>query len=208
MRLFRSLIPPSPVSSPGLAGIFLPIAGWGEREFDLAQCRRAPTLRTIIMFGPRGAPPRNRCRDRLLSGQDQPFNAGIQFFIAGSAPRFLGERSLTVSIAPPEPLSEVAFVLDYIQLAFQNEGFNFYNDIEVRRGTDRFVKGLPGFCDVLVGLMGLRVHQAVACESQLRMAFDDGTILRTLPLASTQSWPEAWQFNSPGRPVVVGRNFG
>ncbi len=45
-------------------------------------------------------------------------------------------------LKPSEPLSQVVFVHDYLQLIFQDEGFNIYNLSEFERGTDPPAGGL------------------------------------------------------------------
>jgi len=64
------------------------------------------------------------------------------------------------NLKPSEPLSQVVFIHDYLQLIFQDEGFNIYNLAEVERHGVKVSQGQPGFCDAVVSLIGQRVVAA------------------------------------------------
>ena len=48
-----------------------------------------------------------------------------------------------------EPLSQVVFVHDYIQLAFQDTYFSLYNQVTVIRHDNLLTRNDLGFCDEL-----------------------------------------------------------
>lgn len=105
-------------------------------------------------------------------------------------------------IHPTEPLSQVVFVHDYLQLVFQDACFSIYNVAELRQGNSSLSQGQPCFCDGLVSLIGQPLTSASANPS-LSLTFQNGTVLI---VAQSGQGPEAWQYNSPGEPIVVEKN--
>ncbi|MFA6094970.1 MAG: hypothetical protein WC757_03750 [Candidatus Paceibacterota bacterium] len=105
-------------------------------------------------------------------------------------------------ILPIEPLSQVVFIHDYLQLVFQNACFSIYNAVELRQGNISLSQGQPGFCDGLVSLIGQPLTSASASPS-LSLTFQSGTVL---VLAQSGQNSEAWQYNSFGWPIVVEQN--
>jgi len=105
-------------------------------------------------------------------------------------------------ILPTEPLSQVVFIHDYLQLVFQGACFSIYNAAELRQGNNSLSQGKPGFCDGLVSLIGQPLTSASASPSLL-LTFQSGTVL---VVAKSGQGPEAWQYNSFGEPVVVEQN--
>lgn len=106
------------------------------------------------------------------------------------------------NILPTEPLSEVVFIHDYLQLVFQDACFSIYNAIELRQGNSSLSQGQSGFCDGLVGLIGQPLKAASANPS-LSLTFQNGTVLA---VAQSGHSPEAWQYNSLGQPIVAVQN--
>jgi hypothetical protein len=114
---------------------------------------------------------------------------------------------LNVDMAPTEPLTQVCFVHNYVQLVFQDDCFSLFNDIEIRSESSSFIKGQPGFRDELVQLIGQYVTKATGDGGYcLAIVFENGAVLRTLQLTEDQRWPESWQFNRPPNVIVVGQN--
>lgn len=112
-----------------------------------------------------------------------------------------------LDIVLAEPLSSVVFNVDYIQLRFQDDGLSLYNDVEWQHNGVCLVKGAAGFCDALVGLIRQRAMSVLAEDTGLlTLAFENGALLRTLPLRESQHWPEAWQLNRLPDVIVVGQN--
>lgn len=108
------------------------------------------------------------------------------------------------NLLPADPLSQVVFVHNYLQLVFQNSGFSIYNAATLLSNGVAVERGQSGFCDKLVGLIGQPLLGVVAPDdSSLILTFQDGSVLS---VASVGSGPEAWQFNSISGPVVVAQN--
>ena len=107
-------------------------------------------------------------------------------------------------VVPSEPLTQVTFVHDYIQLVFQDEGFSLHNAVEVEAAGSRLAQGADGFADSLVRLVGFRVVSASECEfGPLQLCFEGGTKV-------TVTWkgagPEAFEFSQGGIVTMVGQN--
>jgi len=64
------------------------------------------------------------------------------------------------NLKPVEPLSQVVFIHDYLQLIFQDERFNIYNLAQVDLQGKKLTQGQSGFCDAVVSLIGQRVTAA------------------------------------------------
>jgi hypothetical protein len=105
-------------------------------------------------------------------------------------------------ILPIDPLSQVVFIHDYLQLVFQDACFSIYNSSELSLGGVSVLFGQPGFCDGLVSLIG-QALKSVSGSPSLTLSFQSGAIL---VVAQSGSGPEAWQFNSVGGPIVVEQN--
>lgn len=105
-------------------------------------------------------------------------------------------------ILPTEPLSQVVFVHDYIQLVFQDACFSIYNIAELQLAETTLLQGQPGFCDALVGLIGLPLI-SVSSGPMLSLSFQGGVMF---VVTEGSSGPEAWQYNSPGFSSVVEQN--
>jgi hypothetical protein len=104
---------------------------------------------------------------------------------------------------PKEPVSQVVFVEDYLQLVFREERFSFFDVVEIASEQRVLPRGQPGFCDALVELIGERAASvAVDDDGELTVMFDSGSALRARP-GPSGAGPEAWQFNGPdGRTIV------
>lgn len=103
---------------------------------------------------------------------------------------------------PTEPLSQVVFVHDYIQLVFQDACFSIYNTVELRQGETVTLQGCPGFCDGLVNLIGQSLISA-SVEPPLSLEFQSGLVL---VVQQPGDGPEAWQYSSSTGSIVVEQN--
>jgi hypothetical protein len=104
---------------------------------------------------------------------------------------------------PKEPVSQVVFVEDYLQLVFHEERFSFYDVVEVVSDQRVLARGQPNFCDALVNLIGERAASvAVDDAGELTVMFDSGFAVRARSGLSGVS-PEAWQFNGPDGKIIV-----
>lgn len=111
------------------------------------------------------------------------------------------------NLKPAEPLSQVVFIHDYLQLVFQDEGFNIYNLAELELRGVKVTQGQPGFCDAVVSLIGQRVTAASHSDAYaLRLSFEEGAqfVVRSDEAAITG--PEAFEFNGKNQPPVVEQN--
>lgn len=106
------------------------------------------------------------------------------------------------NILPTEPLSQVVFVHDYIQLVFQDACFSIYNAAELRLDGFLILQGQSGFCDRLVNLIGQSLLYVLA-EPVLSLTFQGGAVLVVTQFGDG---PEAWQYNSANGPIVVEQN--
>jgi hypothetical protein len=107
-------------------------------------------------------------------------------------------------LLPADPMSQVVFVHDYLQLVFQGSCFSIYNLATLHEDGVLLEQGQPGFCDKLVGLIGQALSMVSSIgESSLTLTFLNGAVLAVAP---DGSGPEAWQFNSLGGLIVVEQN--
>lgn len=110
-------------------------------------------------------------------------------------------------LLPPEPLSQVVFIHDYIQLVFQSHGFSIYNLAQVTHGNSLLTQGSSGFCDAVAGLIGLHVIQVSSSpQHKLSLLFENQ---QQILVPSSQEYvrgPEAFQFTGPEHLLVVEQN--
>ena len=108
------------------------------------------------------------------------------------------------NLLPTDPLSQVVFIHDYLQLVFQDSCFSIYNAATLRSNDVSLQQGEAGFCGSLVSLIGQTLLAVVTNgDSSLTLSFQSGT---ALCVATAGLGPEAWQFNSVGNLIVVEQN--
>jgi hypothetical protein len=110
---------------------------------------------------------------------------------------------LDISCQPQDPLSQVVFIHDYVQLVFEDCSFSLLNPIVVESVTAVLRQGSPGFCDALVKLIGQEAHFDALESPSIRLSFSSGTSVLVLP---DGIGPEAWIFYSSRQPLVVEQN--
>ena len=111
------------------------------------------------------------------------------------------------NLKPSEPLSQVVFIHDYLQLIFQDERFSIYNLAEVEIRGVKMTQGQPGFCDAVVSLIGQRVTAASHSDKcALHLSFEEGAQFVVRSDNAAISGPEAFQFNGRDQPRVVEQN--
>jgi len=111
------------------------------------------------------------------------------------------------NLKPSEPLSQVVFIHDYLQLIFQDEGFNICNLAEVERRGVKVAQGHPGFCDAVVSLIGQRVVAASHSDTfALKLSFEEGAQFVVRSDDAAIAGPEAFEFNGKGQPTVIEQN--
>jgi hypothetical protein len=112
-----------------------------------------------------------------------------------------------MDLLPTEPLSEVAFVHDYVQLGFQNERFSLLNRVRVGAPSRTSTQGEREFAGLLVGLIGQRVTQvSKSPAAMLELHFQDGSSVQILRGEEFASGAEAFIFTRDGGPIVVEHN--
>jgi hypothetical protein len=103
-----------------------------------------------------------------------------------------------------EPLSQVVFVHDYLQLIFQEITLTVYCAVEVKTASGTVACRAPGWCDALVALIGKRVASVdYVPQRHLRLAFaggDSATLSLRAPRAELN---ELFQLDRPGLPTIV-----
>ena len=106
---------------------------------------------------------------------------------------------------PEEPLSQVVFIHDYVQLIFQNEGFSIFNRSQLMSTSGALHHGERGFADALVRLIGRRV---VACSTGegLTLTFEGGEVFSLLTGEEDVRGPEAFTYARDGVTLVVEQN--
>ena len=104
-----------------------------------------------------------------------------------------------------EYLSGVCFVMDYVQLQFSCSGLSVFNPLTVSAGGHRWGFGDAGWRDSLCERISRVVRRAACDESEIRIEFEDDSIFRVSLRNEDYSGPEAFTFESPGAPMVVGQ---
>ena len=111
------------------------------------------------------------------------------------------------NLNPTEPLTQVVFIHNYLQLVFQDVGFSIYNNAKLVHNQIASLQGSPGFCDALVSLIGQRVvGVAHAKEFPLTLSFENGAQFMVLSGEFGARGPEAFQFNGQNNLIVVEQN--
>ena len=111
------------------------------------------------------------------------------------------------NLKPSEPLSQVVFIHDYLQLIFQDEGFNIYNLAEIDHRGVKIAQGQAGFCDAVVSLIGQRIIDVSRSDSHvLKLSFEEGAQFVVRSDDDAVSGPEAFEFNGKNQPTVIEQN--
>ena len=110
------------------------------------------------------------------------------------------------SLKPSEPLSQVVFIHDYLQLVFQDERFNIYNRAEIARGGLKIAQGQPGYCDAIVSLIGQRVVEVSQSDSHALALFFEEGIRFAVRRDDEAIGPEAFEFHGRDQLWVVEPN--
>ena len=112
-----------------------------------------------------------------------------------------------VDLLPTQPLSQVVFVHDYLQLAFQGERFSLINRVRVTTQARSAMQGEPEFAGLLVALMDQRVTRvSESPPAILELHFQSGSVVQVLRDEEFAFGPEAFTFEREGGALVVGQN--
>lgn len=104
-----------------------------------------------------------------------------------------------------DPLSQIVFIHDYLQLVFQDCAFTIYNRATFVREGVAVRQGEAGFCDLLVSLIDQNA-QAEARADHLLLKFTNGAEVVVPTAGPDAHGAEAWQFGRLGGPCVVEQN--
>ena len=97
----------------------------------------------------------------------------------------------------------VTFILDYVQLQFDDHALNAYSPLSVVRGQNVVRQGWQAFRNELCSQIGKRVTGYQLAAKYLEIAFDDVQV--RLSLADEDFvCPEAGQFFSPRAEIIFG----
>ena len=106
-----------------------------------------------------------------------------------------------------EPMSQVVFVHDYIQLVFQGTYFNLYNAVTIHRDNRTLRRNDLGFCDELCHLIGQRVVDTSTEAGQFTsVAFGNGTRVSVSLRAEDGNGPEAFELGNNKGTFCVEQN--
>lgn len=101
-------------------------------------------------------------------------------------------------------LTQVIFVHDYLQLAFQELGMSIYSAATVSAHGVTLHRGDPGYCDALVNLIGQPVTSVAFCPGDaMRMTFSSGTTIAVSLRPADCKGPEYFQLDRIGLPILV-----
>lgn len=99
------------------------------------------------------------------------------------------------NLVPQEPLSQVIFIHDYLQLVFQDEVFSIYNVSKLVNDGTELTQGTPGFCDAMVNLIEQHVvGVSSTTEYPLSLMFNNGSQFVVLGGDLGSRGPEAFQY--------------
>lgn len=103
-----------------------------------------------------------------------------------------------------EPLSQVTFVHDYVQLRFQETCLSLYSRLVISTNGVTLGRSDRGFCDALVALIGQSAMSVdYQAKDHLRIAFSTGAILSASLKAIDASGEELFQLQGPGTTLIV-----
>ena len=103
-----------------------------------------------------------------------------------------------------EKLSQVWFVLDYVQLEFQDgKGISVYNPFTVELNNDRFNQGEFGYADTLVKAIGSTVTDVEYLRGAMfALSFSNGLRFEVDLTPGIRSWAEAFELGLSNGPYI------
>ena len=108
-----------------------------------------------------------------------------------------------------EPLSQVVFIHDYIQLVFNGMHFNLYGAVTVHHAGRTLLRKDTGFCDELCGLIGQRIIDTSTEERQYAaVTFEKGMTVAVSVRTEDNVGPEAFSLGDNKGLMVVGEVEG
>jgi hypothetical protein len=112
--------------------------------------------------------------------------------------------TVVAALIDNEPLSQVVFVHDYVQLVFQDTTLSVYCSMSIASPRDSIGWRGPGWCDALVALIGQSVNSVdYLPRDHLRITFSDASVLRICLLASRATSDELFKIDRLGSATIV-----
>ena len=106
-----------------------------------------------------------------------------------------------------EPLSQVIFIHDYIQLIFQEYILSIYNPIEIYVENKTITDGEMGFADALRNLIGNRVIKTNYKQNTSASFEFSNKVKICISLEQNDNLgPEAFQLNDSESQILVEQN--
>ena len=116
-----------------------------------------------------------------------------------------GSFSMLDVLLDAEPMSQVIFIGDYVQLVFQDTYFNLYGAVTVHRSGCTLKRKDLGFCDELCRLIGQRAIETSAEEGAFAaVTFEGGTTVTVSVRVEDNVGPEAFLLSDNKGLMVVG----
>ena len=116
--------------------------------------------------------------------------------------------SLAAVFDQADPMSQVIFVHDYVQLVFQELVLTVYSPITLTAGPTSIAKSDRNFCGHLVSLIGSRVESVAHFpRSELQLRFEGGIDLSVSLRSEDANGPELFQVDRPGFPILVEQDI-
>jgi hypothetical protein len=114
--------------------------------------------------------------------------------------------TVVAALVDNEPLSQVVFMQDYVQLVFQDTTLTVFCSMSVGSPRDSIGWRGPGWCDAVVGLIGQSVNSVdyLPCD-HLRITFSDASVLRICLLAARATSNELFRIDRLGSATIVER---
>ena len=101
-------------------------------------------------------------------------------------------------------LSSIEFVQDYVQLRFNGPTFTAITPPRVRTANQWLEWGKPGYRDALCERIGRLVNRAATIpEQEIRIEFDDGSMISISLRSEHFRTAEAAVLDNPPNPTVV-----
>jgi hypothetical protein len=103
-----------------------------------------------------------------------------------------------------DPLSQVVFIHDYLQLVFQENTLNVYNPyiIEDNNG-EKYAQGEVGYADALVRFIGSSIDKVEYKEKgYLHLHFSPAGVFIVVLKPGVSHSPEAFAYDSTEGPIV------
>ena len=106
---------------------------------------------------------------------------------------------------PTEPLTQVVFVHDYLQLVFDQFVVTVYNPARCTTCTVTWHQDDREFAGALVSLIGQTAQLSVS-PAGLQLHFSTGSSVTVPGSDPSSDGPEAWQYGALGAPCCVQQN--